>query len=624
MKRRRTAPEGGNRGKTPVAVELARPPQSPPRTGVLIAIICVILAVAILALYAQTFRFDYVAYDDDQFVYQNPMVIAGLSPAGLAWALTTTYAANWYPLTWISYQLDCQIFGLNPGAEHAINVSLHLANTLLLFFALLRMTKQPWRSALVAAIFALHPLHVESVAWIAERKDVLGTLFAMLMLLFYIRYVRAPSAGKYIYVALAFALGLMAKPMVVTWPFVLLLLDFWPLRRVGWPMELGSLARLSREKAPLFVMTAIGSAVTYLAQRNYGAVESLDYLPWSARVANILVSYLLYMAKAVWPVDLAAFYPSHPHDVEIVVASALVLIAITVAAVIRARLSPWLLVGWLWYLGMLVPVIGIVQVGWQAMADRYTYAPLVGLSIALVWTIADAVERSPLLQRGTIALSIVVLSILAVAAYRQAGYWKNSHALFEHALAVTSGNYVMENNMGLILGQEGQSAESMAAFHRAIAISPVYADAYANLGRELMVSGQMNEASPPLLRAIRLNPRLEDAQASLGVLLASEGKFGQAEQHLEEAVRLSPTDSYSQSNLCSVLQYLTRPAEAVAHCAEALKLQPDSPAARLNLASAFAAQGKRAEAIRELTTVLQKDPTYAPARAALDDLQRGR
>ncbi len=481
------------------------------------------------------------------------------------------------------------------------------------------MTEQPWRCAMVAGVFALHPLHVESVAWIAERKDVLSTLLAMLMLLLYVRYVRAPSPGKYMLVGLTFALSLIAKPMVVTWPFVLLLLDFWPLRRLAWPLN----KRTLWEKAPLFAMAGVVSVTTYLAQKNNGAMESLEHLSWSARIANALVSYVSYMGKALWPVDLAAYYPPHPHGAGMVLAAALVLAAITAVALIRVRQSPWMLVGWLWYLGMLVPVIGIVQVGSQAMADRYTYVPLVGLTIAVVWTVAAAVKGRPHLQRGAVGVSMVALVALAVTAFRQTAYWSDSHALFEHALAVTSGNYVMENNMGIILGREGRSAEASAAFHEAMAIDPTYADAYANLGRELLKTGQTNEASPSLVRAAALNPRLEAAQADLGVVLAAEGKFDEAQQRLEAALRLSPEDAESQSNLCSVLQYRARPMEALAHCQEAVKLDPDSPAARLNLASAFAAEGNRAEAVRELTELIRKNPGYAPARAALDDLQRG-
>ncbi len=549
------------------------------------------------------------------------MVTAGLSGAGIAWALTTTYAANWHPLTWISYQTDCQFFGVNAGAEHAVNVALHLAGTLLLFFALLAMTGHPWRCALVAAVFALHPLHVESVAWIAERKDVLSSALAMLTVLLYVRYVRVPSIGKYIGVAIVFGLALMAKSMVVTLPFVLLLIDFWPLQRFAWPSGWLDLRPLLREKTPLFAMSAVASVLTYVAQRSGGAVASLDHLPLTARIANALVSYFSYMVKAVWPVDLTAFYPPHQHGAGMVLLATLVLAVITVGALMRARQSPWIIVGWLAYIGMLVPVIGIVQVGWQSMADRYTYVPLVGLSIAVVWSIADALASRLILQRVAAALSLVVLTTLAVTAWRQVGYWSNSHALFEHSLAVTEANYVMENNMGVVLGSEGRAAESIAAYRSAIAIQPDYADAWANLGREFLISGQTNEASRVLARAVELNPLLEAAQADLGVVLAAAGKFDQAETHLEEAVRLAPSDAESQSNLCSVLQYRARPAEAARRCTEALKLKPDSPAARLNLAGALAAQGHRDEAIRELNIVLRQHPDYAAARSALADLQ---
>jgi tetratricopeptide (TPR) repeat protein len=609
----RAAPAAGRR---PAAAGTA-----PRNDQVRIALICAVLAIAIIAVYAPTLRCDYVAYDDDVFVTDNSMVKAGLTAASIGWAITTSYSSYWHPLTWLSYELDNQLFGLNAGPEHVVNVALHLASTLLLFFVLLRMTGRTWRCAVVAAIFALHPQHVESVAWIAERKDVLSTFFAMLVLLLYVRYVSVPSLGRYLQMAFAFAAALLAKPMVVTLPFVLLLLDLWPLGRFTWPPDGRKLWRLFLEKTPLVGLSAIVSMVTYIVQKQNGAMS--DYMPISERLAKATVSYVLYLGKAIWPVNLAVFYPYRPYGAAAVLASALALAAITALVFACARRSPWLVVGWLWFIGTLVPVIGIVQVGAQAIADRYTYFPMIGLAIAIVWTVAEAVKMRPVAQRAATAFAAVLLALFAVAAHAQAGYWKDSHTLFAHALAVTRDNYTMQGNMGIILGREGRSREAIDYFHKAIAMRPARAEAYAYLGRELLKSGTAQEAAGPLERAVQLNPRMQEAQADFGVALMTEGNLNGAREHLDEALRLDPTDADSQSNLCTVLQYMGRPAEAETHCREALRLRPGSPSWRMSLAVALASEGKRDEAVRELTAVLREHPDYADARRVLDQLQRG-
>jgi len=611
--KQRAAPAAGRK---PAGAEVA-----PRDTRVKIALICAVLAIGIIAIYAQTFRYDYVAYDDDVFVTNNAMVRAGLTAASAGWAIVTSYSSYWHPLTWLSYELDNQIFGPDPGPEHAVNVALHLGSTLLLFFVLRRMTGRTWPCAIVAAIFGLHPQHVESVAWIAERKDVLSTFLAMLVLLFYVRYARAPSLGRYLPVAFAFAAALLAKPMVVTLPFVLLLLDLWPLGRFTWPPDWRKLWRLFVEKTPLLGMSAIVSVVTYIVQKQNGAMP--EYMPMTERLAKATVSWVLYLGKAIWPVDLAVYYPYSPYGAAAVLASALALAGITALVFACARQSPWLVAGWLWFVGTLVPVIGIVQVGGQAIADRYTYFPMIGLAIAVVWAVAEAVKMRLVLQRAAAACAAVVLALFAVAAYAQAGYWKDSHTLFAHALAVTKDNYTMQGNMGIILGREGRSREAVEYFRKAIAMRPARAEAYAYLGRELLKSGATHEAVRPLERAVRLNPQMEEAQADLGVALMAQGNLEGAREHMEEALRLDPIDADSQSNLCTVLQYMGRPVEAETHCRAALKLRPDSPSWRMSLAVALASEGKRDEAVRELTAVLREHPGYADARTVLAQLQRG-
>jgi Tfp pilus assembly protein PilF len=560
------------------------------RSKTLTIVICTLLALSVLVIYAQTANFGYVAYDDDQYVYQNTWVKAGLTPSNVGWAFTTFFYANWHPLTWISYMLDFNLFGSNPGAQHLVNVALHLASTLLLFLALVRMTGQPWRCAVVAAIFAVHPLHVESVAWISERKDVLSTFFEMLTLLLYVRYTEKRSVGNYLAVAVAFGFSLLAKPMAVTFPFVLLLLDFWPLRRLAWPLQPAVLRRLFLEKTPLLAMAAVTSVLTFLAQRGYGAVASLSHLPLAERVANAAIAYVAYIGKTFWPMDLAVLYPVQQPVIGNALIAVLILAAITVAASKWVRQRPYLAVGWLWYLGMLVPVIGLVQVGTQLMADRYTYVPMVGLSIAVVWTIADLVKNRPALRIAATAATIPMLAILAGAAYQQTAYWKTSRTLFEHTLAITKDNRIIQNNLGVVLADEGNSAEAVKLFHSALAIDPDYAEAQSNLGHELLKSGQSDQAQASLTKALDLNPNLVRAHADMGVLLASRGEFEEARHHLERSLNLAPGDAENESNLCFVLTHLGRFDEAIAHCNTALLINPGMSNARFNLDNAKAAQ----------------------------------
>ena len=553
-------------------------------------LICVLLALAILAIYSQTATYGYVAYDDDQYVYKNPWVQAGLTAYNVGWAFTTFFYSNWHPLTWISYMLDFSLFGSNPGAQHLVNVALHLASTLLLFFALTRMTRQPWRCAVVAAIFAVHPLHVESVAWISERKDVLSTFFEMLTLLLYVRYTAKPGTRSYLAVAAAFALSLLAKPMAVTFPFVLLLLDYWPLRRLDWPLKAAALRPLFMEKVPLLAMAAVASVLTFLAQRGYGAVVSLNRFPLPARAANAAIAYVSYMVKTVWPADLAVLYPARGPEFGSAVTALLILAALTWAALRWVKPRPYLAVGWFWYLGMLVPVIGLVQVGTQAMADRYTYVPMVGLSIALAWTVADLVEHRPALRMVTAAATILALVVLAVASYRQATYWKSSRTLFEHTLAVTTDNSIIQNNLGVIMAGEGNTVEAIKLYRKALATAPEYAEAHANLGHQLLNLGQLDQAQTSLTRALDLSPDLPLAEADFGLLLAARGEFEGARRHLERSLTLAPGDADNESNLCFVLTHLDRLDEAIAHCNTALRIKPGLANAQFNLSNALAAK----------------------------------
>jgi len=558
----------------------------------LIAPVCVLLSLATLAVYFRTFHYPFVNYDDDLYVYVNPMVRSGLSLRGTAWAFTSLYI-NWHPLTWLSHMLDVQLFGLNPGPEHQMNVGIHIASVILLFLALARLTARPFRAAIVAGIFALHPLHVESVAWISERKDVLSTFFEMLTLLLYARYAEKRTASRYIPMALAFACSVMAKPMAVTFPFVLLLLDYWPLHRLEWPLSPSRIKPLLREKAPLFAMSAAASVLTVVAQSGSGEVISLAEWPFPVRLANAVFVCIKYIEKAIWPSDLAVLYPLERPSAAGVTLAVLAMSIISLAAILWRSKRPYFFVGWLWYLGMLVPVVGLVQVGWQSMADRYTYLPLVGLSIALVWTVADFVATRFPLQIAVGAAAVVALVFLAVAAARQTDYWQSNEALYEHTLAITKNNFVIENNLGAALGNEGRTFEAVTPLENAVAIHPRYAAAQANLGHELLKQRRLDQAFAHLSEALRLDPGLLQVEAELGVLWKLRGNYEEASRWYAKALEGLPPNARGQSDLCFVLQQAGRFDEAVVHCKEALRIKPDLAEAQANLDTAIAARGRR-------------------------------
>jgi Flp pilus assembly protein TadD len=582
-------------------------------------LICALLSVVTLAIYFQTHSYRFVTFDDNDYVYSNPWVQRGLSVDGIAWALTALYI-NWHPLAWLSLMLDVQLFGLNPGPQHLINVAFHIASTVLLLLALTRLTGKPARCAFVAAIFAVHPLHVESVAWIAERKDVLSTFFEMVTLLLYAGYAQKQTALRYASVAVAFACSLMAKPTGVTFPFVLLLVDYWPLDRLRLSSPRAQLGRLVWEKAPLLAMSAVASVLTVMAQRRSGAVISLARAPFTGRLANAAIACVGYIEKAIWPTKLGVFYPLQPASIRNALTSLLILVIITGIAVYWLRRRPYVLVGWLWYLGMLIPVIGLVQVGEQSMADRYTYLPLVGLSMALVWLVSDAVAGRFLCQVLSGTLASAALLILAVMAYRQTSYWRDSETLYDHTLAVTTGNYLMENNLGVIMSMEGRHFEAMNHYEKAIAIRTDYEGAHENLGAELLDHGRVDEAFIQLTEAIRLDPDRAVVRANLGTVYKLRGDFQEARRLLVQSLIHMPGNAFAHSDLCFVLAKIGSLDEAIAHCREALRINPNLAEARFNLASGLATQGNTKAAADEYSQLLTTHPSYPGARAALEKL----
>ncbi len=671
--------------------------------------VCGLLLLAVTAVFAQTGRHDFINYDDDDYVYENRHVRDGLTVEGTAWAIAAYHSGNWHPLTWLSHELDCQLYGLKPGGHHLTNLILQAAATILLFLALERMTAALWRSALVAAVFAIHPLRVESVAWVAERKDVLCGLFFMLTLWCYARYVQRPASRvRYLLVVAAFTLGLAAKPMIVTLPFVLLLLDFWPLRRgaasrergagsgeqgakAGWhaftpptacrhvgreherkwagskeqesripdlksqipaaplpPFSLSpfparsplpaprSLLSLFIEKIPLFALTAASCVVTLAAQR--GAMKPLDRMDFPWRVANAAVAYVAYLGKMFYPAGLAVFYPlpnSPPPALQVVAAVSL-LLAISMVAFLARRKCPYLLCGWLWYLGTLVPVIGLVQVGSQAMADRYTYLAQIGLYIAVAWGAADLCaagfsaipflyNTKPGYPRGPFAaVSALLVAALLVGGWRQTALWHDSRTLWTHALACTSQNPIAHNSLGNVLADSGQVEDAIAHYRQALEIESGYAAAHHNLARALAGRGEASEAIAHYRLALAINPDYAEADANLGIALAGRGEVEDAIAHYRRALAINPELVEAHNNLGNALAGRGQIDDAIACYRHALEITPGFADAYYNLGTALAGRGQIGEAMDQFRQVLAIKPDHVEAHASLGNLLASR
>jgi tetratricopeptide (TPR) repeat protein len=569
------------------------------------ACICVCLFVLTWVVFGQTLRYDFVNYDDPRYVYQNTRITSGINFANVAWAFSHIHSENWHPLTTITHMLDCQLHGLNAGWHHSTNVLLHCLAVILLFVALERMTGALWRSAFVSAVFAVHPLHVESIAWIAERKDVLSAFFFMLTLLAYLHYTRAPSIGRYLTVALGLALGLMSKPMLVTLPFVLLLLDYWPLGRFE---THGSntgrrLLQLVLEKTPLIALSAVSSIVTFLVQQ--GAIGWTEQLPVSARISNALVAYVIYIRQMFWPASLAVFYP-HPENrlpVWEISLAFIVLVGITAAAFVFRKKGPYLMTGWLWYLGMLVPVIGLVQVGWQGHADRYTYLPQIGLYVAVTWAVTD-LTRSWRFQRMALgAVALVVVGALSWRCWLQTSYWRDSETLFTHALDVTSNNDVALNNLGIIFLEKGQLDDAISKLQAAIDLRPENGPAHDNLAKALLKKGQVAEAMVQYRKLLELDPWNVEARNTLGTALIQHGYVKEAIDQWLDVLTIQPDNGNAASNVAWV--FATCPDDSIRDGTRAVEL--GEKALRISggkiamvyrvLAAAYGETGRFADAI---------------------------
>jgi Flp pilus assembly protein TadD len=591
---------------------------------------------------------EFVIYDDPQYVTENPYVQAGLTWEGLAWAFGQLHGEGtyWHPLTWMSHMLDCRLFGLEPWGHHLTNVLFHAANTVLVFLVFRSMTGAFWRCAVLATLFALHPLQVDSVAWVAERKNLLSSFFWLLTTAAYVRCaqgrrkntagsrqkpesgpgseVRAPSSlshlppsAFYFLSLVLFAMGLMCKPVLVTLPFVLLLLDYWPLCRFELKTQhsqLKTLLSLVWEKIPFFVLAAASSVVTLMAHRALGSLEPVAKLPWDARIANVLVSYVRYLGKTFWPSRLTVFYPYPaawaPWEV---LTCGLLLLVVTALVLCMARSRPGLFVGWFWFLGVLVPFIGLVQAGEQAMADRFMYLPAIGLILATIWGLQDLTKlwRYQSLAASLAAAGAAVLCLVLTRA--QIGYWKDTETLFRHALQVTEHNYVAHNNLGTALDKQGRWDEALSEFRQSLQAKPDYPEALNNLGVALDRQGHVDEAIAQLRKTLSLRPRYAVAHYNLGVALQEQGHPDEATAHYQEALRLKPRYTDAHYNLGLALQRKGDLEGAIAEFQTILKLQPNSPEACNKLGAVLEQKGQLDDAIRQYQAALRLKPDYARA-----------
>ncbi len=586
-----------------------------------------VISLALVAMvwlaFGQTVRYQFVSYDDGDYVYENPNVTAGLTFRGIAWAFTHVHAANWHPLTTLSHMLDCQLYGLQPWGHHLTNVSLHAVGAILLFLALRALTDSTWASAFVAAVFATHPLRVESVAWVSERKDVLSGVFFMLTLLAYARYARKsrPSIGRYLTVVIVFGLGLMCKPTLVTLPFVLLLLDYWPLGR--WHRvkskeqrarsQWSIVGRRVAEKIPLFVLSAVSCVVTLYAQKQ--ALEARLDLSFIERADNAAVSYVTYLAQMFYPIHLAVLYPYSEGGLKLapVVLSLLLLVIISVIFVLSRRKYPFLLVGWLWYLGMLVPMIGFIQVGLQPRADRYTYLPQIGLYILITWGALELPGRWRGKYGALGVIGAIIITALIGCSRVQTSYWETSETLWGHAIDTTSNNYVAIYNLGNVLLRKRQPEAAIALFQKAIQIKPDLERPYVDTGSAFMLLGQPDEAIVYYERASEIKPDLPEVWSNLGTAFLSKGQVDEAIQSYQKAVAIKPDSADMRYNLGRAFADKADWENAIACYEAGLKIRPNDAETLNNLGVALAKIGKIDDAIEQFREALWSNPNYPEA-----------
>jgi Flp pilus assembly protein TadD len=595
-----------------------------------------LLALATLAVFWPATRCDFINFDDPDYVTANAHIQKGLTPESIQSAFTDIISANWHPLTMLSHALDCQIYGLNPWGHHLTNVLWHVLNTVLVFGWLRQMTGSLWRSLFVAALFGLHPLRVESVAWVAERKDVLSTCLGLLSLIFYVRYAQnqapatgassgakaAPVASRRAAWSYAFAggfliLGLLSKPMLVTWPFVMLLLDYWPLQR----LTSGRLPALLREKIPFFALAAVMSVVTLVVQKHHGAMV-MENLSFGARCENAVVSYARYIGKMLFPTDLVLPYP-HPGSwpVWAVVSASGLIAGISAAAWCLRRRQPFLLMGWLWFCGTLLPVIGLVQVGVQSIADRYTYIPSLGLLILLAWGAGEIVARLRPLKIPLVTAGAACAAACAALTLHQIGYWQNSEILFGRAVEVTKNNFYAHYNLGNAVLMQNRFDDAIRQFEEAVSANPGFANGYNNLGGALRSKGDSEGAARAFREAVRLRPNVAEWHFNLGVVLGKQGNLAEAVSEFQAAVRLEPGSAVFHNMLGIAANMQGNADEAIGQFREAIRLEPDDPVTHYNLGKALDQKGQVGDAISELREALRLRPDFGEAHDLMTELQ---
>lgn len=564
------------------------------------------LIISALVVFWQVQEFGFVTYDDDKYVSENEHVLSGLTAKNVVWAFTGIHSSNWHPLTSLSHMLDCKLFGPNPGRHHLVNLSLHTVSTLLIFLILLQMTGAFWQSAFVAAVFGLHPLHVESVAWISERKDVLSALFWFLTMAAYFRYVKTPRAGRYLLTLIIFAMGLMAKPMLVTLPFVLLLLDYWPLERPGRK----NVQQMLWEKIPFFIFSVVSCTITLVVQSKSGALKGIEQFSLPSRISNAAISYITYIVKIVWPADLSVFYP-HPRGEPAhwqIYGSIVLLVCITAGVLRLSTGRKFLLVGWFWYLGTLVPVIGLVQVGGQAMADRYTYIPSIGFFIAVAWAANDLLMKWKYKKPVLCFLSSAVVLVFAMLTYFQAGHWRDSMSLFDHAVKVTSGNYTAYDGRGLVYKNKGLYDLAMSDFNKAIEINPGYAVSYNNRGNIYIAKGEYGLAISDFNKAIEIHPGKALVYNNRGLAYDAISQYDLALSNFNKALEINPGLAAVYYNRADVYKKKGDLDLALSDYTKSLEIKPASAAVHNDRGNIYRIKGRLDLAISDFDKAIEINP----------------
>ena len=594
--------------------------------GYLAILICLVLVVVTLAIYLQVGDHPFLDLDDNLYVTENSHVSGGLTGQNLLWALTSVEAGNWHPVTWLSHMADVRFYGMNPGGHHLTNVIVHICASVLLLLCLLRSTGSLWQSSMVAALFALHPLHVESVAWVAERKDVLSASFMFLTLLFYAEFSKRQTATLYLLSFFSFVLGLMSKPMLVTLPLVMLLMDFWPLdlyRHLdpakGLRQYVVEMLAQLRGKIPFFVCSLLSALITIYAQQKGGATSSLGVVPLLIRCENALVAYATYVIKTIVPINLAVMYPfAASIPLWQVVGALLMLLLVTAATLWVGRRFPFLIVGWLWFLVTLVPVIGLVQVGSQSMADRYAYIPSIGLFIMLAWGI-PALTKGMQHRRAMLGLLAgIVLAASAALTWHQLGFWRDSISLYQHSLQVTSGSYLVHNNLGIALAEKGNLDAAIHEYKEAIRLTPNKFDAHGNLGLALLQKGDVDAAVPECRLALKLSPGNMNSHYNLGIALAEKGDFDAAIREYHAALTIRPNNPLLHRSLGVALINKGDQDAAIQEFQNILNKNPYDVDGRCNLGVALARKEDLDAAIREFRYVLRISPNDSFALNNLD------